>query len=223
MNNMYEQLTEEFPKNVEQKVRKGGVQLTYIPVSEVIARLNRVAGFDNWSQQIVFVGRDTHDPDYVTAHVRLTVALDGVAVSRDGVGGQKIKRTKSGEIVDLGDEYKGAVSDAFKKACQTLGIGLYLARSEEALAAEIEMREPDTASVELFGMLRQATAKLDSEQKKRLRAFWSNTFGDLPVGAEAGSQALTAAIAQATEMLNQESSIEKDLLNAFPGSEVIDE
>ena len=31
---------------------------------------------------------------------------------------------------------KGAVSDALKKAAQTLGVGLYLARSEDAMYAE---------------------------------------------------------------------------------------
>jgi hypothetical protein len=36
----------------------------------------------------------------------------------------------------LGDEFKGAVSDAFKKACQMLGVGLYLARTDDALYAD---------------------------------------------------------------------------------------
>jgi hypothetical protein len=218
---VYEQLTEEFPKTVEQKVRKSGIFLTYIPVSEVITRLNRVVGVENWSQETLSVGRDSHDPDYVTAHVRITVAIDGKVISRDGVGGQKIKRTKAGDIVDLGDEYKGAVSDAFKKACQTLGIGLYLARSEEALAADV--RDVDDRSAELFGALKAATGRLDPDQKKRLRAFWTDTFGDLPVGAEAGPDALTAAIEMAASLLESEQNSDDALMAAFPGSKVVDE
>jgi hypothetical protein len=60
-----------------------------------------------------------------------------MAVTKDGFGGQKIKRTKAGEIVDLGDEFKGAFSDALKKAAQQFGVALYLARSDEALSIEI--------------------------------------------------------------------------------------
>lgn len=229
MSVMYEQFVEEFPKSVEQQVRKSGTMLTYIPVSEVITRLNRVVGVENWEQEIVFVGRDSHDPDYVTAHVRIKLNLpDGRVVLRDGVGGQKIKRTKAGDIVDLGDEYKGAVSDAFKKACQTLGIGLYLARSEEALAADegAQVREPDPTSIQLFATLREITSQLDSDKKKKLREFWGSSFGDLQVGVEAGAEALTAAINKALSLSGSSDTNNIDeaaLIAAFPGSEVVDE
>ena len=43
---------------------------------------------------------------------------------------------RNGDILDLGDEMKGAVSDALKKAAQHFGVGLYLARSEESMHLE---------------------------------------------------------------------------------------
>ena len=133
------ELTEPFPPEVERILRKAGTALTYIPVSEVITRMNRVFGVKGWSSEIVKCERDALDPDFIVAHVRLTLATRwGETVQKDGFGGQKIKRTKSGDIVDLGDEFKGAVSDALKKAAQQFGIALYLARSDEALSLEVE-------------------------------------------------------------------------------------
>lgn len=119
-----------FPKESESKLKKGGASLTYIPVGEVIARANEVLGF-GWSYDVVDTARDG---DWITAHVRLRVAGTSdeghYSASRDGFGGQKIKYTRAGDIVDLGDEFKGAVSDALKKAFQAFGVALYLARDE---------------------------------------------------------------------------------------------
>jgi len=126
MNKDLEKLGAYFPKESEAILKKGGRNLTYIPVGEVIMRANEVLGF-NWSYEVV----DTFkDGDWITAHVRLTITTDDTITSRDGFGGQKVKYTKSGDAVDLGDEYKGAVSDALKKSFQSFGVGLYLARDE---------------------------------------------------------------------------------------------
>ena len=125
-----QELAAYFPKESESKLKKGGASLTYIPVGEVIARANEVLGF-GWAFEVV----DTHlDGEWITAHVRLHVSGTSeeghYSSTRDGFGGQKIKYTKAGSIVDLGDEFKGAVSDALKKAFQSFGVALYLARDE---------------------------------------------------------------------------------------------
>jgi hypothetical protein len=137
-------LSAPFPKEVERQLDKGGITLTYIPVSEVIVRLNEVFGVTGWSYTQIKCERDFLDPDFLVAHVRLTVG----ATTRDGVGGQKIKRMKSGDIVDLGDEYKGAVSDALKKAAQSFGVGLYLARSISAPSGQHTRQQGDTRITE---------------------------------------------------------------------------
>ena len=128
-----------FPREVEKTLVKSGVSLTYIPVSEIITRLNKVLGIDSWSLNIIRCERDAIDPDYIVAHVRLTwlPSEPMPIVIRDGIGGQKIKRSKTGEIIDLGDEMKGAVSDALKKAAQSMGIGLYLARRGSITGAQM--------------------------------------------------------------------------------------
>lgn len=142
-NDIYKNLSEPFSPEVERVLTKSGVSLVYIPVSEVVNRLNRILGVDKWSFTINRCERNNLDPDFIVAEVTIEVIFGDeetgkqTVIRRDGIGGQKIKRTKQGDIVDLGDEMKGAVSDALKKAAQTLGIGLYLARSEDAIESEI--------------------------------------------------------------------------------------
>jgi len=180
-NDIQASLNEPFPKEVERQLKKGGTSLTYIPVSEVISRLNKVLGFDGWAYEIIKCERDALDPEFIVAHVRLSVLSkdDFINVVKDGFGGQKIKRTKAGDIVDLGDEFKGAVSDALKKAAQALGIGLYLARSEEAMEIEAEV-SIDPMIEELWEQFVSLSKGLTSEMKTKLNSFWIEHAGDRP-------------------------------------------
>lgn len=181
MTNIYTQLTEAFPQEMERTVTKSGTSLKYIPVSEVINRLNKVLGVDKWTFTIVRCERDTTDPEFVVAHVRIDwYYSDGIGyVSRDGFGGQKIKRTKAGAILDLGDEFKGAISDALKKAAQTLGVGLYLARSEDAIEIEqvIDAMGPAQERSTAWDSFMTNSKQLSKEQKEELRASW-NTWSN---------------------------------------------
>jgi len=131
------QLAAKFPKKIESSLSKGGQKLTYIPVSSVISRANEVLGF-GWSYQVMSTQRDD---DWIIAHVRVTVANGEGCSMRDGFGGQQIKHTRAGAILDLGHEYKGAVSDALKKALQAFGVALYLAMDES-----LEATFDDTAA-----------------------------------------------------------------------------
>jgi recombination DNA repair RAD52 pathway protein len=188
---LYQDLSAPFPPEMERELRKGGTSLTYIPVSEVITRLNKVLGVEAWSMRIISCERDRTDSDFIVAHVTLDAVLvndkgDRIMVHRDGIGGQKIKRTKQGEIVDLGDEMKGAVSDALKKAAQTLGIGLYLSRSEEAMdieahidaSVETQTAQAPTAEWDAFVSI---TKTLTKEQKESLRERWAEHSNGAPI------------------------------------------
>lgn len=179
MSDIYDRLSEPFPQEMERTVSKGGASLTYLPIAEVTNRMNRVLGVSGWSSEILRCERDASDPDWVVAHVRITAVIDGNKVIHDGFGGQKIKRTKNGDIVDLGDEFKGAVSDALKKAAQQLGVGLYLARSEEALAIEDEEAKPavDPAILEAWEKFLSIAKSLDETQRNELTAVW-NEYSD---------------------------------------------
>lgn len=189
MTKMHHDLSEQFPKEVERQLKKGGTSLTYIPVSEVINRLNKVLGIDGWSYEIIKCERDALDPDFIVAHVRMTIypgADKFVSAVKDGFGGQKIKRTKNGDIVDLGDEFKGAVSDALKKAAQSLGVGLYLARTEEAMQEEIAaereqaQKAVDPEVLRLWEDFVQTSKSMNAAQKSELNDFWNEYSNGAP-------------------------------------------
>lgn len=191
MSELYSRLSEAFPVEMERTITKSGTSLVYIPVSEVINRLNKVLGVDKWSFSIVRCERDAIDPEFIVAHVRIDwYQTDFACVSRDGFGGQKIKRNKQGAIVDLGDEFKGAISDALKKAAQTLGIGLYLARTEDAMEIEqvIDAAQPAVAQQpdvsddvskkwdEFVGL----SKSLSQEEKTQLNSYWDSYSNGQP-------------------------------------------
>ena len=184
-NNTYQNLSEPFPQEMERTLNKGGANLTYIPVSEVINRMNKILGVENWSFTVESwqqLGTS------IVAHVRVLATIDDTSVTRDGVGGQKIKMNKQGEPVDIGDEVKCAVSDALKKAVQTLGVGLYLARSEDAMEIEQVMDAPAPSEEEVanFNKLVGITKTFSDTQKQTLNSRWLTIAGDTPKPRKAG-------------------------------------
>jgi len=188
MTNIYSQLTEPFPQEMERSLNKGGTNLTYIPVSEVINRLNKIIGVENWS----FTVKNWQQlGNSIVAQVSVVAIISGNSVTREGVGGQKIKMTKQGDPVDIGDEVKGAVSDALKKAVQTLGVGLYLARSEEAIEIEQvidamvpNQEQPATQEQSqillLWENFMSMSKSLTKEKKEDLRASWAEWSSGKP-------------------------------------------
>lgn len=181
LENLYEKLSEPFPQEMERTVQKSGTRLTYLPVSEIINRMNRIFGPTGWSHEVVSCWRDPNEQEYVVAHVRVRTS-DGA--SHDGLGGVKIKRTKQGDIVDLGDEFKGAVSDALKKACQHFGVGLYLARDIEAIEIDDAMHAPappPSPLDEKYERFIEVRALLDEEQVQKLKEYWHSYSSGRPV------------------------------------------
>lgn len=178
---MRDNLAADFPSEALGTLRKSGTNLTYIPISEVINRMNRIVGIDNWSTEIISVKRDGTDTDWIIAWVRVTVRIGDKVVTKDGVGGQQIKFKKdSTDPVDLGDEFKGAVSDATKKALQQLGVGLYLARDEESIALdETEYAsEEDKEHDALWEVFMGHVGNMTDDEKDAIRAWWDANHVD---------------------------------------------
>jgi hypothetical protein len=171
--------------------------------------LNKVLGVGNWSSEIIFIGRDSADPDWVIAQVRLIARLGDNTVVKDGVGGQQVKYTKAGKILDLGDEFKGAMSDALKKAAQQLGVGLYLARDDAAIevdesndALAQQVAQVDEGINQLFDQLVSLSKSLTPEQKEALEDFWIE-YADgepKPTRTTAKVEDLEALIAEVTRL-----------------------
>ena len=103
---------------------------------------------------------------------------------------------KNGNPVDLGNEFKGAVSDATKKAAQSLGVGIYLARSDEAL--ELEASEPADPKVEAaWENFTSVVRTLTEEQRATLNTFWVEFSGGRPKpNAETATVADITALAE---------------------------
>lgn len=206
-------LSEPFPK--EMLRYNAAKKLTYVPIAEVIARLNRVLGVQNWSTEIVNAWREPDYPDWVLARVRLSITIGNKTISREGVGGQQVKFKKTGDVVDIGDEYKGAYSDALKKAAQSLGVGLELARTDEALAYDEEVYDPptpveQTPSEKMYATLKGHLDNMTPEAKVQMKAWWSEQYPESgPPSSKTPVAALNEAIVHAVKF-------------SMPGSELVD-
>jgi hypothetical protein len=212
-------LAEPFPEEMEKTIVKSGVQLVYLPISEVINRLNKVIGVNNWSFEIISVRRDEIDTDEIIAHVSLVATIDGLTVVKHGFGGQSVKRQrKDNKPVDLGNDFKGAVSDALKKAAQQLGVGLYLARTADALDAEdaqassAPANDVPTEIDEKWGNFVAITKTLTSEQKDSLNMFWEKHSGGKPkpTRSTATEQDIDALVVEAMRLSFGATLVEPD-------------
>jgi hypothetical protein len=177
VSDLIKQLSDPFPPEVIKDLPKGGTTLSYIPVSEVITRLNDVLGTD-WEYRTKF---ETHG-DWVIAHVALEIRTsDGSYSSRDGVGGSDTTR----KGMDFGDHFKSALSDGLKKAAQGFGVGLHLARDETAVQAT--RSDDELVSEAEFNKIRERlNTSLDPSERAELMAHWKQTYKDVPfVHAEA--------------------------------------
>jgi hypothetical protein len=191
-----DQLAAPFAKGVERVLKKGNAQLTYIPVSEVITRLNEVFGVGNWGYTIQSCQRDAIDTDFVIAHVRMTITNSFAVIGEiDGIGGQKINRDRNGQVLNLGDDMKGAVSDALKKAAQAVGVGLYLARSEEPVRKD----EPAAGKASNDLLITEA-------QVKTLRNLFAQIYGKEIPAETVASELLKREVADIATITRAEGS-----------------
>ena len=165
-----EQLAEPFDDILIYQRSVGGRSFDYVAVAEYIARLNKVLGTGNWNYEILQCHVQPEYKDSVVAHVRVTANVDGTTAIKEAYGGAKVKMMKSGGVMDLGNDFKSASSDAFKKACQGFGIALHLARSEESLALDIEESYP--VEGEHWQVFAENFKSLDDEKKNQFREWF---------------------------------------------------
>lgn len=111
---------------------QGGAR--YHPGEQIISHLNYALGPDSWDWEEVEHGFDEQG-DQVWVRGKLTARFVVDAMNDDGYelrtavkierGWQPVKRRRDGgTIVNLGDDYKAADTDALKRAARLLGVGL---------------------------------------------------------------------------------------------------
>ena len=118
--NIREILEAPFPEDAI-RTRKGtfGKELAYAEVHNYIARLNAAFAGD-WSFDIT-------EHRVVDNEVVVLGKLTAGSIHKTAFGCSAITTTReSGEKASLGDDLKAAASDALKKCCSLLGLGLHL-------------------------------------------------------------------------------------------------
>ena len=163
-NGVYQRLAERFAPEAHRVKDIGSAKLTYVDGETVISRLNEVLGVDGWSFEV----KDIHIlENEVWALGRLTAVIDGKTVVREQVGGQIINRKRSGEIIELSNDIKGAITDCAKKCATLVGIGLYLYDPSERREVEQERRGADKG-VAGRGIEPQEPGEAEIDQRRRL-------------------------------------------------------
>lgn len=126
---MHEDILKKLYKTFQLSTRQGqgGMTFKYVPNEDVINRMNDT--FEgNWSTFVKF--RDIVD-DQVILEVEVKVIDPDtkMSYSHTGFGSQQIMRYKSGQnvgqIIDIGNGYKGALAKAIVNACTRWGVGLF--------------------------------------------------------------------------------------------------
>lgn len=154
------QLDSNIPKDVITTRSQSGKNLSYLESWYVIDRLNQVLGTENWSHEIINILPLASEKPSYGFHVRLTARINGVLVSKDGIGyGSDKSNFNAGEMA-----LKEAESDALKRAAMKLGRSLGLAlydKSQEfvgealqefktelkAARAEVAVKQSDTKAL----------------------------------------------------------------------------
>jgi hypothetical protein len=121
-----------FPREML-RTRRGpfGQDITYVEAAHYVRRLNEA--FDGvWSWRVL--SHDIRGSEVIVHGI-----LEAGGQVKAAFGGSPITTSRqTGEVVSVADDLKAASTDALKKACSLLGIGLdlYLSRPEEHSSGE---------------------------------------------------------------------------------------
>jgi len=112
---------------VKSRTGKGGTY-AYVKHSWVTQQLNLIFGW-KWTFEIMW---QQFGKEWVVVRGRLTVNIDGTAVSKEQYGRSEVKKMRGGNLMDPGNDIKAASSDALKKCASLLGIAadVYAKREE---------------------------------------------------------------------------------------------
>lgn len=125
------------PFELKARPGPGGKIFKYVPSDDIVDRMNKVF-LGNWTTEVI---KQEIIEDNILILVRVCVRdpLDpnSIEYCQEGFASQPIARftqgNKAGQIIDIGNSYKSAMSKAIKTAVTRWGVGLYLEKESESL------------------------------------------------------------------------------------------
>lgn len=122
-----EELESTFAEGTEVKKREG--KYDYVEIRPVVQRLNDVLGYDGWS--FVISERFESEKTVIVFGDLTVYREDGTPVVKMQSGRKKIAYKKnSDDLLDIGNDWKAAISDCLKKCASLIGVGLYLSEND---------------------------------------------------------------------------------------------
>jgi hypothetical protein len=207
------------PPELIAKLPKGGTQLDYMGHADVTLALISVDPLFDYGWLT------NEDGTMLTTKVGDLHVLEGWVTlhghKRRGIGTCEARKH---------DIHKELIGDLLRNCAMRFGIATTLWSKAERHEWGVPQ---DPMATKAFDALKDATVQLNDEQKTSLRTWWTTTFGDLPVSADAGFECIVQALAQVTLIASQPSAAlaiesstsnaEDAVIDAFPGAEVIEE
>lgn len=116
-------LIEMLDKDIETRILPK-TKYPYVPASAMRSRLNEIFGC-LWDTKVL--SSKIIDDEFVLLELRLMVTVGDDIITKEGFGSSIIQKYVSGQnkgkMIDLGDAYNNAVTDAIKACAKQLGIG----------------------------------------------------------------------------------------------------
>jgi hypothetical protein len=141
---MHENILKELyqPFNLKARPGQGGKTFKYVPSSDIMDRMNKVFR-GNWSTCVVD-SKVTEDQILILVRVIARDPNDdhGLEYYHEGYASHPIAKftagPKQGQIIDVGNSYRSAMSKAVKAAVAKWGVGLYLEEEDAGSSPSIE-------------------------------------------------------------------------------------
>jgi len=189
---LVEALTAPTPQDyIWQRQGRGAGQVNYIPGHFFVERMNECLGF-LWSTDIIETIREG---DQIVQKVVVSIRFPGtsremrhsdgtveifrtepIEIKKTQWGSSEVKRYdkvtkthKQGDMIDLGDDYKGAGTDGFKKCCTLLGIGLDVYGNRVAASEDSRVQLANEGQLEALYMRGQKAGQSKEDTKKWVR------------------------------------------------------
>lgn len=148
--------------------------LSTIKAIYVTERLNEIFGIGKWRIQCEEI--KAGDKGMIVVKVKLTVPEYGIEYESFG-GNDNGGETSKG--FDLGDAYKGAVTDAITKICSWMGIGIDVFKGKQShTASEPAAKKPPVVNDELIKALQEAKEAKSIDDLSAVWKRWSNLHGN---------------------------------------------